>query len=168
MKVGIRLGIAGVSLLLSGLPALAPDPAHAQQGAISGQVVDQADGTPLEAARVLLTGTSQIETTNREGRFLFRQVTPGTHQVRVLRVGYKQRYLYQGGSLRRRRESADPDRGAEQSQLLGLLGSKSLACLEHRQAGGIQIVLQRPEDRLAGLHQDGLAGKGPACHREGS
>jgi TonB-linked SusC/RagA family outer membrane protein len=89
MRVCIRLGMVGVSLLLGGLMAGIPRFAQAQQSAIGGQVVDEASGTPLEAARVLLTGTGQIETTNREGRFLFRQVAPGTHQVRVLRVGYK-------------------------------------------------------------------------------
>ena len=89
MSVGIRLGMVGASLLLGSLMTGSPRAAQAQQGAIGGQVVDEAAGTPLEAARVLLTGTGQIETTNREGRFLFRQVAPGTYQVRVLRVGYK-------------------------------------------------------------------------------
>lgn len=89
MRVGIRLSMAGAGFLLGALVLGAPREAYAQQGAIGGQVVDQADGTPLEAARVILTGTSQIEATNREGRFLFRQVNPGTYQVRVLRVGYK-------------------------------------------------------------------------------
>lgn len=88
MSVGIRLGMVGSALLLGCLAGI-PRAAQAQQAAIGGQVVDEATGTPLEAARVLLTGTGQIETTNREGRFLFRQVSPGTHQVRVLRVGYK-------------------------------------------------------------------------------
>ncbi|HVD33756.1 MAG TPA: SusC/RagA family TonB-linked outer membrane protein, partial [Gemmatimonadales bacterium] len=88
MRVGIRLGIVGVSVVLGSL-LVSTRSAEAQQGAIGGQVVDEAAGTPLEAARVLLTGTGQIATTNREGRFLFRQVAPGTHQVRVLRVGYK-------------------------------------------------------------------------------
>jgi TonB-linked SusC/RagA family outer membrane protein len=88
MRVGIRLGIVGVSLGLGGL-LLCAGSAGAQQGAIGGQVVDESGGTPLEAARVVLTGTSQIETTNRDGRFLFRQVSPGTYQLRVLRVGYR-------------------------------------------------------------------------------
>ena len=88
MRVGIRLGIVGAGVALGGLLLGAPA-AEAQQGAIGGQVVDESGGTPLEAARVLLTGTGQIATTNREGRFLFPPVAPGTHQVRVLRVGYK-------------------------------------------------------------------------------
>ena len=35
---------------------------------ITGKVTDQAGGAPLEAARVVLTGTNRIETTNREGQ----------------------------------------------------------------------------------------------------
>jgi TonB-dependent starch-binding outer membrane protein SusC len=89
MIVGIRQSMVGPTLLLGWLWVGASHPAQAQQGAIGGQVVDAGDNAPLEAARVILTGTSQIETTNREGRFLFRNVAPGTHQVRVLRVGYK-------------------------------------------------------------------------------
>lgn len=89
MSAGIRLGMVGSTLLLGCLVGGIPRPAQAQQAAIGGQVVDEATGTPLEAARVLLTGTGQIETTNRDGRFIFRQVAPGPHQVRVLRVGYK-------------------------------------------------------------------------------
>ena len=89
MRAGIRQGMFGASVLLACTLSGTPLPAQEQQGAISGRVVDQADGTPLEAARVVLTGTNLIETTNREGQFGFRNVAPGTYQVRVLRVGYK-------------------------------------------------------------------------------
>ena len=37
----------------------------------------------------MLTGTTRIETTNREGSYTFRGVAPGSYQVRVLRVGYR-------------------------------------------------------------------------------
>jgi TonB-linked SusC/RagA family outer membrane protein len=66
-----------------------PCAALAQQGAIGGRITDQSGGAGLEAARVLLTGTSRIENSDREGHFLFRNVAPGNYQVRVLRVGYK-------------------------------------------------------------------------------
>ena len=89
MKAGIRQSIVAATLLVVSACIAATRTAEAQQTAIGGQVVDSADGNPLEAARVVLTGTSQIETTNREGRFLFRNVAPGTYQVRVLRLGYK-------------------------------------------------------------------------------
>ncbi|HEX6433771.1 MAG TPA: TonB-dependent receptor, partial [Gemmatimonadales bacterium] len=87
MTVGFRQSIT----VLVGLVCLAAGTlrtAQAQQGTITGQVTDQAGGAPLEAARVVLTGTSQIQTTNREGRFTFQNVAPGRYQVRVLRVGY--------------------------------------------------------------------------------
>jgi TonB-linked SusC/RagA family outer membrane protein len=89
MRPGIGQSTVRAALLLGCLWVGTSGLAQAQQGAIGGQVRDAADNTPLETARVVLTGTNQIETTNREGRFLFRSVAPGTHQVRVLRVGYK-------------------------------------------------------------------------------
>ena len=88
MRPGIRQWMAASSLVFGGL-CLGAASAVAQQGTISGQVVDEAGGNPLDAARVILTGTNQIETTDREGRFVLRNVPAGTHQVRVLRVGYK-------------------------------------------------------------------------------
>jgi TonB-dependent starch-binding outer membrane protein SusC len=89
MKVGFCQWTLGASLVFGCLGVGPVRAAYAQQGRISGQVVDQTDGTALEAARVILTETNQIETTNRDGQFSFRNVAPGTRQVRVLRVGYK-------------------------------------------------------------------------------
>ena len=66
-----------------------PSVAAAQTGTVTGKVTDAAGGAPLEAARVVLSGTSRIETTDREGRFSFRAVSPGTYPLRVLRVGYR-------------------------------------------------------------------------------
>jgi TonB-linked SusC/RagA family outer membrane protein len=62
---------------------------QAQAGRISGQVTDQSTAEPLEGARVMLVGTTLIETTNREGRYNFRSVPSGQQQVRVLRIGYR-------------------------------------------------------------------------------
>jgi TonB-dependent starch-binding outer membrane protein SusC len=87
MKADTYSLILGASLLLGGLAA-APG-AHAQQGSIGGVVTDEATGDPLEAARVILVGPNRIEATNREGRYTFRNVPPGSHQVRVLRLGYR-------------------------------------------------------------------------------
>jgi protocatechuate 3,4-dioxygenase beta subunit len=63
--------------------------AEAQQSSVTGVVTDGATGQPLEAARVLLTGPNRIEATNQEGRYLFRNVAPGSYAVRVLRLGYR-------------------------------------------------------------------------------
>jgi TonB-linked SusC/RagA family outer membrane protein len=77
-------------LVLAWLLALAvPAVAAGQTGAITGKVTDQAGGAALEAARVVQSGTTHIETTNREGVYAFRDLAPGTYQLRVLRVGYR-------------------------------------------------------------------------------
>ena len=46
----------------------------AQTATVTGRVTDEAGGAPLEAARVVLSGTTRIETTDREGRYTFRGV----------------------------------------------------------------------------------------------
>jgi TonB-linked SusC/RagA family outer membrane protein len=89
MATGIRQRWLSPLPLLCWLLLSVPSAAFAQQGGIGGRVTDQSGGAGLEAARILLTGTSRIENTDREGHFLFRGVAPGTYQVRVLRVGYK-------------------------------------------------------------------------------
>src|SRR5262245_16060295 len=90
MNVGMRQRVFGAGLTLSAL-ALGGRvaPAAAQQGAIEGTVTDQATGQALEAARVVITGTNLIETTNREGKYHFRNVKDGSYQVRALRLGFK-------------------------------------------------------------------------------
>ena len=74
---------------LGSSPSPSPSFVAAQTGTISGKVTDEAGGAPLEAARIVLTGTTRIETTNREGIYTFRAVAPGSYQVRALRVGYR-------------------------------------------------------------------------------
>ena len=88
MKPDTCRWMLGASLLLGGLAAAAPG-AQAQQGSIGGVVTDEATGDPLEAARVILVGPNRIEATNREGRYTFRNIAPGSHQIRVLRLGYR-------------------------------------------------------------------------------
>lgn len=76
--------VASALLLLLG----ATQAALAQAGRISGKVTDQSTGGALESARVLVTGTSLIETTDQEGRFTIRSIGAGTWDVRVFRIGY--------------------------------------------------------------------------------
>ena len=90
MNAGMRQRVFGAGLVLGALaPALRPVLATAQQGAIEGRVTDQATGQALEAARVMMTNSNRIETTNREGHYRFRDVADGSYQIRVLRVGFK-------------------------------------------------------------------------------
>jgi TonB-linked SusC/RagA family outer membrane protein len=79
----------GTCLLTSALLFTVGSAAQAQQGSITGTVTDQATGDPLEAARVVLVGPNRIESTGRDGRYNFRGVASGSHQVRVLRLGYR-------------------------------------------------------------------------------
>jgi TonB-linked SusC/RagA family outer membrane protein len=86
MIADMRQCILRASLLLGSLAAARG--AQAQQGSIGGVVTDEATGDPLEAARVILLGPNRIVATNRDGRYTFRNVPAGAHQVRVLRLGY--------------------------------------------------------------------------------
>ncbi len=88
MRIGICLG-RSAGLLLGALVAGSSQIAFAQQGTITGAVTDRATGDALEGARVILVGPNRIEGTGRDGRYTFRGVAPGNHQVRVLRVGYR-------------------------------------------------------------------------------
>ncbi|MEO7986526.1 MAG: SusC/RagA family TonB-linked outer membrane protein [Gemmatimonadales bacterium] len=85
--IGQRFLCAAVVLCASALTA--PPGAAAQTGSITGKVTDQAGGAPLEGARVLITGTNRIESSGREGQYTFRNVSPGSYQLRVLRLGYR-------------------------------------------------------------------------------
>ncbi|HWA58106.1 MAG TPA: TonB-dependent receptor, partial [Gemmatimonadales bacterium] len=61
----------------------------AQAGRLAGKVTDASSGAGLEGARVVVTGTSIIETTDQEGRYTVRSIQPGRYQVRALRIGYQ-------------------------------------------------------------------------------
>ncbi|MGQ0540092.1 MAG: SusC/RagA family TonB-linked outer membrane protein [Gemmatimonadaceae bacterium] len=62
--------------------------AQAQAGSIAVRVIDAASSNPIDQAQVSIVGTTLGGLSNSEGRVLIRGVTPGTHQLRVLRVGY--------------------------------------------------------------------------------
>ena len=91
MATGIRQRLTSRLVpILAALAALtATTRAEAQSGTITGRITDQTTGTPLEASRIVLTGTTRIETSDRDGRYTFRGVAPGSYQLRVLRVGYR-------------------------------------------------------------------------------
>ncbi|CAN5750447.1 SusC/RagA family TonB-linked outer membrane protein [soil metagenome] len=91
MKAGMRRWILRAGGLATALAWATVSLAEAQDASIGGQVTDEATGQPLEAARVVLTGIDRIEATNQEGRYLFRNVAPGSYAVRVLRLGYRPR-----------------------------------------------------------------------------
>ncbi len=79
------------ALLGSGL--LSASVARAQAGtggALAVHVTDIANQRPVEAARVMLAGTTLGAATNAEGRVTLRAIAAGDYTVRVLRVGYSE------------------------------------------------------------------------------
>jgi TonB-linked SusC/RagA family outer membrane protein len=62
--------------------------AQAQQGRVTVRITDAANQQPVGQAQVQIIGTTLGGLTGPEGRFTIRGVPEGTHQVRVLRVGY--------------------------------------------------------------------------------
>lgn len=71
-------------LVLLGLPALV----WAQAGSVTGRVTDQAGTNPIVGARVQLVGSSIVTQTLADGRYTLTNVPTGTHEVRVVAVGY--------------------------------------------------------------------------------
>ncbi|MGH7562505.1 MAG: SusC/RagA family TonB-linked outer membrane protein [Gemmatimonadales bacterium] len=67
---------------------LAP-PALAQTGTIRGTVTDVRTRLPLTDVQVGLLGTSLAGVTNARGEYTMANVNPGTHTIRVRRIGYE-------------------------------------------------------------------------------
>jgi TonB-dependent starch-binding outer membrane protein SusC len=68
--------------------AVAGTAAAQTTGTISGRVTDRTSGTAVPEANVSIVGTVQGARTNDEGRYRIVGARPGTHQVRVTRLGY--------------------------------------------------------------------------------
>jgi TonB-linked SusC/RagA family outer membrane protein len=60
----------------------------AAQGIVSGRVTDQANGSALVGARVVVVGTSLTASTNADGRYRIAGVPAGSAQVRASQIGY--------------------------------------------------------------------------------
>jgi TonB-linked SusC/RagA family outer membrane protein len=85
----VRVGrLLGVVLLAGGLLGTA-HAAQAQQGAVTGQVVDRATQRPLSSVQVIVSGTNRGTITNAEGRYLIPGVAAGTVELRAVLVGYE-------------------------------------------------------------------------------
>ncbi len=72
------------------LCAFAASPAAAQQGTISGRVVDGTTGQPVPAAMVTVVGTNLGAQANNEGFYTVRGVAPGAVTLRVMNIGYSE------------------------------------------------------------------------------
>ncbi len=65
--------------------------AQSQQGMISGQVTDAVSGQPVTGVLINVVGTALSTHTTTEGRYTIRGLTPGSVEVRALRLGYAER-----------------------------------------------------------------------------
>jgi TonB-linked SusC/RagA family outer membrane protein len=65
-----------------------PAAAWAQAGSVTGRVTDEAGTLPLVGARVQILGTALSGQTLQDGRYTIANVPAGTHEVRVVAVGY--------------------------------------------------------------------------------
>ena len=84
------LSRSALSRVVLGLALLAiPTLASAQEArSVTVRVTDAVSRQPVPSAQVSLVGTTIGGLTNAEGRVLLRSIGVGTHEIRVLRVGY--------------------------------------------------------------------------------
>lgn len=84
-----RVGRFLTAALLAGALLGTASVAQAQQGSITGQVIDRATQRPLGNVQVYIVGSNRNVLTNAEGRYLFPGVAPGTVELRASLVGYE-------------------------------------------------------------------------------
>ena len=63
--------------------------AQEQVGAIAGRVIDRDTQQPIASAQVVIVGTQVGAVTDDRGEFRITRVTPGSRQLRALRLGYQ-------------------------------------------------------------------------------
>ena len=68
--------------------AMVPAGAHAQQGTITGLVVDRSTMQPLADVQVVVVGTTRGALTGPDGRYRLAGIEPGIHTVRATRIGF--------------------------------------------------------------------------------
>jgi TonB-linked SusC/RagA family outer membrane protein len=75
-------------VIVAGLLCSVQLEAQGPSGIIAGLVTDAANQQPLFGARVQIVGTQLLTATDNDGRFNLTRVPPGTHVLRVTRIGY--------------------------------------------------------------------------------
>ena len=82
-----RMFIVAVGLMAFGLTMVSP--ALAQQGTVTGIVVETRTQRPLPGAQISFAGTGLGALANGQGRFLLPSVPVGTYTLRVQIIGYR-------------------------------------------------------------------------------
>ncbi len=68
-------------------------PAQSNAGRITGRVTDRESGQPIDAAQVLVDGTTIGAMSNASGHVSIQRIAPGAYQLRVVRLGYQSALL---------------------------------------------------------------------------
>jgi hypothetical protein len=89
LLAALRRIFLGFFILFLSLPLLAQE----KPGIISGEVRDGTTKQPLPMATVALEGTSYGATSDERGRFVIRNIEPGTYHVRGSYIGYRTIFL---------------------------------------------------------------------------
>ena len=89
----LQLVLKGTDLKVNILPSgnvsiVGATDARGAEGGVDGAVTDTVGGGPLAGARVTILGTSLAAETDKNGRFRFASVPPGTYVIRVTRLGF--------------------------------------------------------------------------------
>lgn len=77
-------------VMMAFLALMGAAPLSAQEGTITGQVLDRTSNQPLAGAQVYVVGTTLGALANQDGRYMIRQVPVGEHEVRATLIGYSQ------------------------------------------------------------------------------
>ncbi len=64
-----------------------------QTGSLVGKVTDQNSGEEIVGANVLIVGTPLGSTTDLDGKFLIKNIQPGTYNIRVSYIGYSAKVI---------------------------------------------------------------------------
>ena len=89
MTRGFRRILALAGLALPAPAGAQQPPAAGQGGTIAGTVRDRTTQQPIASAQVSIVGTTRGGLTNDQGAYRLTDVPAGTHQVRVMRIGYQ-------------------------------------------------------------------------------
>ncbi|HLA90884.1 MAG TPA: carboxypeptidase-like regulatory domain-containing protein [Gemmatimonadaceae bacterium] len=84
----IACTVAAVLVCGAALAGIATRARAQGAGSIEGRVVD-VSGRPIGGARITLDSSARRAQSELDGRFVFRQLPPGTHRLDVRRLGYQ-------------------------------------------------------------------------------
>jgi outer membrane receptor protein involved in Fe transport len=86
------LVLVGPAATLTAVPAFAQETAPGPNVRLTGVVRDEANAITLPGVPVEVVGTTQVEYTDVDGRFVL-EVPRGTHQIRVILEGYQEKLI---------------------------------------------------------------------------